>query len=46
MPVVLTYDEWIAGNRPAGLEGVVISANCAQRDPAAPAFRKLPVNSD
>ena len=46
MPVALTYDEWIAGNRPAGLEGVVINANCARRDPAAPAFRKLPKQPD
>jgi hypothetical protein len=37
---LLTYDEWMAGNRPAGLEGVTFEANCRERDPNAPAFRK------
>jgi hypothetical protein len=37
---LLTYDEWMAGTRPAGLEGVTFEANCRERDPNAPAFRK------
>jgi hypothetical protein len=37
---LLTYDEWMAGNRPAGLEGVTFEANCRERDPNAPAVRK------
>ena len=36
---LLTYDEWMAGNRPAGLDGVMFEANCRERDPNAPAFR-------
>ena len=40
-PVALTYDEWMAGNRPAGLDRVDIEVNCGELDAAAPAFRKL-----
>ncbi len=42
VPVALTYDEWMAGNRPAGLEEVRIEVNCRDLDPAAPAYRKVP----
>jgi len=41
IPVTLTYDMWMDGERPAGLENVSFEANCSHRDPAAPAFRKL-----
>jgi hypothetical protein len=41
IPAALTYDEWLAGDRPPGLENVRIEANCGDLDPAAPAFRKL-----
>lgn len=40
-PVALTYDMWMDGDRPAGVQGVSFEANCGYRDPAAPAFRKL-----
>lgn len=40
--VALTYDDWMAGNRPAGLDRVDIDVNCHVLDPAAPGFRKLP----
>ena len=42
MPVALTYDEWVAGNRPEGLASVKIVANCGYLDPDAPSFQKLP----
>lgn len=42
VPHALTYDEWLAGDRPAGLDGVRIEVNCQFLDPDAPAFRKLP----
>jgi len=42
MPVLLTYDMWMAGERPEGIRGVSFEAQCSHRDPAAPAFRKLP----
>ena len=44
-PVALTYDEWMAGNRPEGKDSVDIEVNCLALDPAAPAFRKLSPNS-
>jgi hypothetical protein len=40
-PVMVTYDMWHAGDRPAGAEGVRFEANCGTRDPAAPAYRKI-----
>lgn len=40
-PVALTIDDWQAGNRPEGLAGVRIAADCNHLDPGAPAFRKL-----
>ena len=42
MPVALTYDEWLSGNRPEGLDNVKIVANCGFLDPDAPSFRKIP----
>lgn len=41
MPAALTFDRWQAGERPDGISGVSFTANCNQRDPDAPAFRKL-----
>ena len=40
IPDALTYDEWMAGERPEGLDAVRIAVNCRYLDP--PAFRKLP----
>lgn len=45
VPTALTYDMWMDGERPAGLEDVSLKADCSRRDPAAPAFRKLPVTA-
>lgn len=42
VPDALTYDEWMAGDRPEGIDGVRIEVNCQFLDPDAPAFRKLP----
>lgn len=42
MPVLLTYDDWVAGDRPEGLANVRIEANCGYLDPDAPSFRKVP----
>ncbi len=36
--VLTTYDMWNAGERPEGRDGIWFEANCAERDPAAPAF--------
>ena len=41
-PVAITYDRWQSGDRPPGQSGVKFEANCSQRDPEAPSFRKLP----
>lgn len=41
-PVALTYDMWMDGERPAGIEGVSFEAQCSNRDPEAPAYRKVP----
>lgn len=41
MPVLLTYDMWTSGERPAGRKGVEIEAQCGMRDPEAPAFRRI-----
>ncbi|MDH3620917.1 MAG: hypothetical protein OER91_08505 [Gammaproteobacteria bacterium] len=40
-PVALTYDMWMDGDRPAGINGVSFEAQCSYRDPAAPAYRKM-----
>ena len=42
MPEALTYERWMSGERPEGLQGVKITADCTARDPNAPAFRKIP----
>ncbi len=42
MPVALTYDMWMDGERPAGITGVSFEAQCSHRDPEAPAYRKVP----
>ena len=41
IPKTMTFDQWQSGDRPEGINGVRISANCANRDPDAPAFEKL-----
>lgn len=41
LPVALTYDDWSAGYRPAGVDDVRLEADCRSLDPAAPGFRKL-----
>ncbi len=40
-PVLLTRDMWLDGDRPAGISGVEIEAQCTTRDPEAPSFRKI-----
>ena len=42
LPVTMTYDVWSAGDRPAGLQDVVIDADCSERDPEAPGSRPIP----
>lgn len=42
MPQALTYERWMNGERPEGLWGVHITADCTARDPQAPTFRKIP----
>lgn len=42
MPEALTYERWMNGERPEGLQGVRIRVDCSIRDPRAPAFRKIP----
>lgn len=41
VPTALTYDDWMAGDRPPGLDNVHIEVDCRMADPAAPAYRKL-----
>ena len=41
-PVMLTRDMWIDGERPEGIAGVKIEAQCTVRDPDAPSYEKLP----
>lgn len=41
IPVTMTYDMWAAGDRPPGIDGVHIEANCSARDPEAPTTRRL-----
>ena len=40
-PVLLTYDMWTDGDRPPGREGVEFEAQCGQRDPDAPSYRRI-----
>lgn len=40
-PVLVTYDMWKAGELPEGEKPFHFEANCAQRDPESPAYRKL-----
>ena len=40
-PVLLTYDMWTSGDRPPGREGVEFEAQCGQRDPEAPSYRRI-----
>ncbi len=40
-PVLTTYDMWQNGDRPEGRDGVWFEANCSERNPDAPAYRKL-----
>jgi hypothetical protein len=40
-PVLLTYDMWTKGDRPPGRKGVEIEAQCGQRDPEAPSYRRI-----
>ena len=42
LPVAVTYDMWVGGDRPLGLAGVQFEANCSHRDPEAPSYRRLP----
>lgn len=44
IPETLTFEKWMDGMRPEGLTGVTFVANCAERNPDAPAYRKLPVS--
>ncbi|MDJ0699189.1 MAG: hypothetical protein QNJ07_04985 [Woeseiaceae bacterium] len=41
VPAALTYDQWMAGDRPPGLDKVRIEADCRKLNPHAPAYRKL-----
>ncbi len=41
MPVALTRDMWMSGDRPEGIEGVKFEAQCTARDQAAPSFRRI-----
>lgn len=41
MPTALTYEDWVAGDRPEGLDEVSIEADCRKLDADAPSFRKL-----
>jgi len=40
-PVLLTYDMWTSGDRPPGRKGVEIEAQCGERDPEAPSYRRI-----
>ena len=40
-PVLLTRDMWLNGDRPVGISGVSVEAQCASRDPEAPSFRRI-----
>lgn len=41
VPTALTYDDWIAGDRPPGVDNVRIEVDCRAANPDAPAYRKL-----
>ena len=40
-PVMLTRDMWMDGDRPEGLKGVKLEAQCSSRNPEAPSYKKL-----
>ena len=40
-PVLLTRDMWMNGERPEGLRGATVEAQCAVRDPDAPSYKKI-----
>lgn len=44
MPTLVTYEMWQAGDLPPAEHTVSFKANCAQRDPAAPSYRKRPAD--
>ena len=46
IPVTMTYDQWTSGDRPPGLTAVRIDADCRNRDPDAPASRRLATAED
>ena len=41
-PALLTREMWEEGIRPEGITGVKLEAQCNQRDPEAPRYRKIP----
>lgn len=41
VPAALTYDLWLAGERPEGLKNVWMQVDCNYRDPDAPKSQKL-----
>lgn len=41
IPVTMTHDQWVSGDRPAGVSGVRIVADCKRRDPDAPSYRVI-----
>lgn len=41
VPKALTFEDWMAGDRPAGLDSVTIEADCNVLYSDAPSFRKL-----
>ena len=45
-PTALTYDMWMDGERPEGLDNISFEANCSHRDPAAPAFEKISADEE
>lgn len=40
VPTLVNYDMWTRGEIPADGQSISFEANCAMRDPAAPAYRK------
>lgn len=42
VPARLTYQMWKRGERPDEGPGVAVAARCGERDPGAPAFRRIP----
>ena len=39
--VLLTRDMWMNGDRPEGIKGVYVEAQCSSRDPDAPSYKKI-----